>query len=393
MSSPRFSDTFVEDLKACGALQDDDSFLAPTIKPLIHTVFARESWKPEDMPSSRWDAILPAIHLASHLLDKMPQIESMWTKLVWGVIGTSRRASETRKYLADPPTSDLQISQLYEDAKEVLNDVGQYVRFFPNRQVAGQGHVMTSTCVCSPTHDDVKGRAVYRDFINPPTISEEPPEVPTLEDREGPRTAFRSYWNTTPIIAIDFHAKVWAGFESLDKVEFANQSGLGSHRQRLQFTLAIALVHEIVHAAFKYSHMKKGVAGQEREIFFALDDIHTEFGVAWEERVFRKRFNTIAMLPANLQYLLTNSIPLSVSSPNQPVPGYFPGAPCFYQNSTADWDLVPMKYISEWFQEETWERIGRGKSRDYLPSNFAVGLRGKMCSMIRLRKTGLWSRG
>lgn len=74
------------------------------------------------MSSSRWEFILLAIHLASHLLDEMPQTELMWSTLVWGVIGTSHRTREPKKYLAAPPTSDLKMWQLHEDTKEVLKD-------------------------------------------------------------------------------------------------------------------------------------------------------------------------------------------------------------------------------------------------------------------------------
>lgn len=233
---------------------------------------------------------------------------------------------------------------------------------------------MAVTSMFLPTADSDK-RAEYYDF----TKQDKPfCRTPLVDDLPNAGARLRSIWNTTPIIGIDFHPKIWQGFENIHNPNFAVPGKTKGQLRRLQFGLAITIVHKLAHAAWIYTRTMNGLSLQQQNIHYHLREKEAEFGITWEESVFKAPLNTLGPIPRNLQCFLPagNEIETATSAKKSDsgsessssdtdagstptfdivfdeesvefVAGYFPTALVFYRlKSIQTWMVVSDHYIS-----------------------------------------------
>lgn len=130
MPSLEFGKKLMDQLEQWGALRHDDHFVEANIKEYVHPLLVREHWEHgssfgENMPEERWEQIEPAIHLASHLLDRLDI--SWWSKLMWSSDLEGRTKTRSKRYLADIENSE----DLKGATRDMLVQMAEVVRFFP----------------------------------------------------------------------------------------------------------------------------------------------------------------------------------------------------------------------------------------------------------------------
>ncbi|KAE9979642.1 hypothetical protein EG327_006940 [Venturia inaequalis] len=385
MPSLKFGKNLMQQLEEWGAIRDDEHFVEPTIEKTVHPLLARNHWEhgldDKNMTSQRWEHIEPAIHLASHLLESINT--SWWSKLMWATVLEDATKTPPQRYLAEIEESE----ELKQATRDTLVQMAEVVRFFPERRVRIEEHnqSLAVTSGFLPTSDCDK-RAEYYDFTkNPEPFS----RVALVDDLPGAGARLRRIWNTLPIIGIDFHPKIWQGFENLHNPQFVAPGKRKGLLRRLQFSLAISIVHELTHAAWIYTRTLNGLSLEQAGIRYHATDKIAEFGQSWEMEVFQALLRTLSPIPRDLQCFLppagavlgTTTPPSGkkedsgsssssdaetsqVSPYEKPrnvfydkldvfVVGYFPTVPVFVRfEGIMAWMVVSDEYISSWFRKE-----------------------------------------
>ncbi|KAE9985568.1 hypothetical protein EG328_007234 [Venturia inaequalis] len=390
MPSLKFGKKLMQQLEEWGAIRDDEHFVEPTIEKTVHPLLARDHWEhgldDKNMTSQRWEHIEPAIHLASHLLESINT--SWWSKLMWATVLEDATKTPPQRYLAEIEESE----ELKQATRDTLVQMAEVVRFFPERRVRIEEHnkFLAVTSVFLPTSDCDKC-AEYYDFIkNPEPFS----RVALVDDLPGAGARLRRIWNTPPIIGIDFHPKIWQGFENLHNPQFVAPGKRKGLLRRLQFSLAISIVHELTHAAWIYTRTLNGLGPEQADIRYHAAERTAEFGQSWEMEVFQALLRTLSPIPRDLKCFLppagavlgtttppsgkkedSGSSSSSDAETSQVSPyeaprnvlydkldefvlGYFPTVPVFARfEGIMAWMVVSDEYISSWFRKGTWDRV------------------------------------
>ncbi|KAF2179022.1 hypothetical protein K469DRAFT_754105 [Zopfia rhizophila CBS 207.26] len=106
---------------------------------------------------------------------------------------------------------------------------------------------------------------------------------------------------------------------------------------RFDFFLAVNLLHEITHAL---GIMRRG---DLNEPFIRLDDPNkSEFGYSWEDFVFGGIFNPFDRTSDRVSFLMQK---------------VWADDEVAYAAGGKEWTAVPMSYIAQWFQMDTWHAI------------------------------------
>lgn len=369
MSPPNFSPSLLVDLKSLGTIGNDDLFVEASIDlKIVHPLFVREHWEDgklygKNMPKSRWEAIEPAIHLVSHLLDKMLYTIPWWSRLMFA----QPMEHKSKWYLSEVDDSE----ELREATRTMLVKIAEVVRFFPERREPDGDKSLACTILCeSPT---ITGHVDYHDI----TEDFGPLDHSLLiNDLSGAAARVEKRWAMTPFIAIDSHSKIWQGFENLHNPAFALKNGTKGQLRRLQYHLAVTLFHDMNHAAFVYTRpcQLDHMCNHRNSIHYYLEDNDIEFGESWEESIFGgDQLQVLEAIPRKLQCLSQDTKvnmkviggfdELSGDSSDEEsscyATGYFPGAPVTVR-SDDEWYVVPDDFIAKMFDGSVWSQIEEG---------------------------------
>lgn len=176
---------------------------------------------------------------------------------------------KSKCYLSEVDDSE----ELREATKTMLVKMAEVVRFFPERREPDDDNSLAYTVLCeSPT---ITGHIDYHNFTKG---FGELNHSPLINDSSGAAARVEKCSTITPFIAIDFHSKIWQGFENLHNPKFALKNGTKGELRRLQFHLAVTLVHEMTHAAFVYTRQLDGMYNHRNSIHYFLEDNDIKFG-------------------------------------------------------------------------------------------------------------------
>lgn len=286
-------DDFLPSLLSCGAITTDAEFkrsdLHIDVGKEIHPILQRPNWHPKQV-ERYWDFIQPALQLATRFLTE-PKCLEFWAKLMYGEFD----AKGPKHFIHTPEMEEWML----EETRTILKKMADVVRFFPHGTAAYESRNHAATRIVSQldfTNPSVS--AIFRDFKSPLHDPSDTSSMLKLQECEA-------QW-LPPIIAIDFHPKVWDGFDNLDNEQFVLEDGLDSHKLRLNFGLAINIMHEVSHAVWMYTrskehHSYKEIYGEDSKLHFDKDIDSSETGFAWENIMMSFVFFIMELVPVTLQ--------------------------------------------------------------------------------------------
>ena len=191
---------------------------------IIHDIFKLRHWNPEHFPADKWEAMQPALRLASQFLCPKTRLFDDWVRLTH----VESRRHETSGYfeLENHRATPREII----DTVELLSDISRAIRFYahPISDISHRFDAYTRTA----GNDDAQ-------FTNFDVV--ESPE-PSMSQRRLQRDGMLE----PDFIAININPFF---LESVDP-----SKDDPDQVRRHHFTLAIIVVHEISHAVWSFVH-------------------------------------------------------------------------------------------------------------------------------------------
>ncbi|KAF2659103.1 hypothetical protein K491DRAFT_215817 [Lophiostoma macrostomum CBS 122681] len=269
----------------------------------IHTLFAPSNWLPvptEELCHQAYMNMRPALALATKLITSK-EMMNWWMHALYGNL--SRHKKSGRIYLADDYRElDTKQAKLEVDAK--FSEVAEKIRFY------------WMPPVCIDRKESLAGMASYSPYDVMSHLDEA--QFPTDHSETG---------RFLPTIGLDV--------QFLHHLVHSPGTPALSHGSnlRLQFYIAIVLVHELAHVIWMMVSWKHSI-----EPYFYLNDDMPEAGYSWENHVFGCHVSPYPFDRERIGPVCSSSFDEIAAFPSIYIP-------------------QPMAWVRMWFLEETWKDL------------------------------------
>ena len=290
-------------------LFEDSRIPDPDLDNSIHPIWHIDNWRGVD--EDLYELMKPALQLASMFI----QPRSMREWFVPLVHSSVKEDEKTGKpYLPEHPdilkNPKVKRAKVLEEVQSYLNCLTHSVILeIGDRQLHATGYTIT-------------------DNTEPPHTSNCPPRH--NNHLKSVRMIFRLQWKEYLI-------------EELNTTSQAENL-------RFYFLFALTLTHELAHAV--------GVLrrGDTVEAYLRVDDLHKEYGFAWEEFAVGGRIDPFERVSCRMPFFTWRLWRTS-------------------NNDNKDYVIVPMRWVAQWFQKSTWRAIRRHGPRVVKPPEARLMLR------------------